>query len=216
MHLKLGEVQMADGNHQAALARFDKALRLDPKSSPALCGKAQVFDRKGRPDKVASLLKPLVESGRETAAMARLYARALEKDGKQHDAIALIRRHLAADATPTISRRELNFLLAKIHERSGEFDHAFAAYENANAQTSVRYDPDAYRRRVDELIELFSPANLASFPRAEHGLDLPVFVIGMPRTGSTLVERIIDAHPQACGVGEIPLMSELVRTLFAG
>lgn len=213
VQLKLGEVQSANGNHNAALSRFDKALRLERGLPEAICGKARVFERKGQRDRVASLLGPIVEAGSETASMAVHYARWLEEEGKAADGLALIERHLqVADIAPNV-RRELLFLQGKIHERAGDFDAAFAAYEHANAEITVEYDHETFCRRVDELIGMFTSGKLALYSRAKHGLEEPVLVVGMPRTGSTLVERIIDAHPAACGLGEIPVMVELIRGL---
>ena len=212
-HFRLGEVHTANGNYTAALSRFDKAQKLEPQSTNPVCGKAEVFDRRREHKRVQALLEPYVASGREDATMARLYARALQQAGRTEEAISLLRRHIENPSDPPRRRRELAFLLGKMHEGRGEYDLAFAAYQSAHAAFGDPYDPEAYRRRIDELIEVFSGENLAQFAQATVELDLPVFIVGMPRCGSTLVERIIDAHPLAYGAGEIPEMSRLVRSL---
>ena len=56
-----------------------------------------------------------------------------------------------------------------------------------------------------------APCCPARLPRASHGSELPVFVLGMPRSGSTLVETIVDAHPEAHAVGEFSAMQEIVN-----
>ena len=211
--LRLGDVHLAEGNHRAALSAYERAQKLDPKSLVAVWGKAEVFDRQGQAKRVAKLLQPFVASGREDAAMARLFARAHWKSGRDDEAIRLLHKHLEAPATPARRRRELYFLLGKIHEKRTEYDRAFEAYRNGNEAFGEPYDPAAFRRRIDGLIEVFSPENLRRFARATLKAKDPVFVVGMPRTGSTLVERIIDAHPQACGIGEFFEINHVLRGL---
>jgi tetratricopeptide (TPR) repeat protein len=211
--LRLGDAYLAVGNHRGALSAYEKAQKLDPASTVAVYGKAEVFDREGRHERVAKVLEPFVASGREDAAMARLVARHLWKAGRDEEAIRFLHKHLDDPSTPARRRRELYFLLGKIHEKRSEYDRAFDAYQKANEAFGEPYDPAAFRRRVDELIETYSRENLSRFARATLKAEDPVFIVGMPRTGSTLVERIIDAHPWACGIGEFFEMSHIVRGL---
>lgn len=212
-HLRLGEVLTADGQYTAALSRFEKAQKLDPKSTAAICGKAEVFDRRNQHERVGKLLDPLVRSGRVDATMARLFGRYLWKSGRDDEAISFAQKQLDDSSTPPAGRRELGFLLGKIRERRGEYDDAFSAYRAANETAGKPYDADAYRRRIDELIEVYNREDLQRYARSTLELEEPVFIVGMPRTGSTLVERIIDAHPMACGLGEIPQMNRIARSL---
>jgi tetratricopeptide (TPR) repeat protein len=212
-HLRLGEVLTADGQYSAALSRFEKAHKLDPASPAALAGKAEVFDRRNQHEKVGKLLEPVVKSGRINAMMARLFGRYLWKTGRDDEAIGFARRQLDDPSFPAAGRRELYFLLGKIHEKRGDYDEAFAAYRAANETAGEPYDAEAYRRRIDELMEVYSRENLHRYARSTLTLEDPVFIVGMPRTGSTLAERIIDAHPAARGLGEIPPMNRITRTL---
>ncbi|MDY7108783.1 MAG: sulfotransferase, partial [Planctomycetota bacterium] len=135
------------------------------------------------------------------------------KTGRDDEAIAFLDKHLADKTLPAPGRRELFFLRGKIHEKRGEYDEAFAAYRSANETAGGTCDADAYRRRIDELLEVYRRENLPRYARATLSLEDPVFIVGMPRTGSTLVERIIDAHPAARGLGELAEMNRITRGL---
>ncbi len=213
VHLMLGFVNTEQGKFSAALSRFDKVLKLKPKSVDAIQGKAEVFDRKGDHTKVMHLLKPLISASDETAEMAFNYARALKNEKRIDEAITLIRKHADSPNATSKTRRRLLFELGRILEKNEQYDDAFLAYQQANQAEAIVYDPEAYHRRLDDLITVYSEKNLASYPRATHGSDVPVLIVGMPRTGSTLVEHIIDAHPHTFGVGEVPLLPDVCSSL---
>jgi Sulfotransferase family len=63
---------------------------------------------------------------------------------------------------------------------------------------------------VDRIMETFSPSIMARLPRARHGSEVPVFIVGMPRSGTTLTEQILAAHPEVFGAGELPALQRVV------
>ncbi|HUL45529.1 MAG TPA: sulfotransferase [Steroidobacteraceae bacterium] len=107
----------------------------------------------------------------------------------------------------------LNFAMGKTREDLGEYDAAFAAYAEANR---LRYA----RQPFDEAAEdRWLGASIAAFPREAYAeaqalpadVDrLPVFVVGMPRSGTTLVEQVLASHPEVFGAGELGVLRDLV------
>ena len=135
------------------------------------------------------------------AGLARLQAMTREDAAWLNDA----RRALAA----THDRRsaiELNYAIGKYYDDVGDYDAAFDHYRQANTlQRKLRpsYDRQRWAATVDRLISE-SPAALLAQPLPETLDDRrPVFVVGLPRTGTSLVEQIIAAHPRAFGAGEL-------------
>ena len=94
----------------------------------------------------------------------------------------------------------------------GEYGSAFEAISSVKAarRPSVPYDADALTRHVDELIAAFTPELYARRASDEAIGTAPIFIVGMPRSGSTLVERILGCHSKIEGVGEIQVMSRLI------
>lgn len=122
----------------------------------------------------------------------------------------------AALDTPNLAdddRFHLDFALGKALEDRGDIARSFAHYAAGNAlrRTQIDYDADETTRHVDRSIALYRSAFLAE--RAGHGCDAPdpVFILGMPRAGSTLVEQILSSHSQIEGTMELPDMPALAR-----
>lgn len=129
--------------------------------------------------------------------------------------LATMRATLADPALGEEDRWHLDFALGKALEDRGDAGAAFAHYAAGNAlrRTRQRYDADETTRFVDRSIALFTPDLIAS--RAGQGaLDAdPIFVLGMPRAGSTLVEQILASHPLVEGTTELPDMPALARQI---
>jgi tetratricopeptide (TPR) repeat protein len=100
---------------------------------------------------------------------------------------------------------ELHFSLGKYFDETGNFEEAFANYQRANElskRQGVKYDRDGATQRVDRSIARYDAAWLAAAADAANDSDRPVFIIGMPRSGTTLAEQILAAHPAVFGAGE--------------
>ncbi|MFL6861614.1 MAG: sulfotransferase [Allosphingosinicella sp.] len=124
---------------------------------------------------------------------------------------AALRRPGLADA----DRLHLHFALGKALEDAGEAERAFGHYAEGNRlrRAELDYDADEVTAHVDRSIALLTPAFLAA--RAGGGCPAPdpIFVLGMPRAGSTLVEQILASHPLVEGTMELPDIPMLARRL---
>jgi tetratricopeptide (TPR) repeat protein len=113
------------------------------------------------------------------------------------------------------SRVNFLFALAKSYEDRGDFEQAWHYYEQGNAKQRmlVSYDPVQTETINDELVDFFS----TDYFQATRGMGdsdpAPIFVIGLPRSGSTLVEQIIASHSQVEGTSELPYIGRLSKSL---
>lgn len=110
-------------------------------------------------------------------------------------------------------RLHLDFALGKAFDDAGEVETAFAHYASGNAvrRRQIGYDPDEITRQVDATIARFTPDLLAA--RSGQGCPAPdpIFILGMPRAGSTLIEQILACHSQIEGTMELPDIPRLTR-----
>jgi tetratricopeptide (TPR) repeat protein len=127
----------------------------------------------------------------------------------------------SALATPDLSihdRLHLHFALGKALEDQGAAEACFAHYAAGNRlrHAMIGYDPDEVSAHVERSRAFFAPAFLAS--RAGQGCPAadPIFVLGMPRAGSTLVEQILASHPLVEGTMELPDIPLIARRLAGG
>ena len=103
------------------------------------------------------------------------------------------------------SRHRLHFALGCIHDRAGRHGAAWAHFDEGNRLVRAGlppWDADLNRRSMRLIAEVFTRAALEPRIDPQHAGAAPIFIIGMPRTGSSLLEQILDSHPRTHGVGE--------------
>ncbi|MCP4835297.1 MAG: sulfotransferase [Phycisphaera sp.] len=106
------------------------------------------------------------------------------------------------DDSPVSARFDASFLLARTLDRINDPDGAFEAARLGNRLHEIEFDADAWNRSTDTLIERFDRKHLDASSRSGVGDETPVFLVGMPRSGTSLLEQILASHPRAGGVGE--------------
>lgn len=205
----LGAVLAATGRFDDGLAQLKRALTLDPENRDLLASVADALEKLGQREDVRRMLDPFVRAGTDTPQMARSLALAELADDRPDQAVALLRRHTDRPGAPAAAY----FALGKAYEKLGDAESAFDAYATAKRLVALPFNLDSHIRDIDDLIEAYSSRNLARLPRATHGSRLPVFVTGRPRSGTTLVAKIIAAHSQGFDAGENQALPEVIRTL---
>ena len=186
------------GEFAAALAACDQVLASHPGDVAALASKAGVLSREGDDQAAAEIVLPLIEAGNRDPALALVFAGLAGRLQREEEAIGLL-ESLLGEATESHWRQRCHYRLAALYDRGGVVDQAFAHYRAAN------------QGNLDESTALADVAACEAMTAAWQGLDLPdsgldaepVFVIGMPRSGTSLVEQILASHPQVFGAGEL-------------
>lgn len=201
------------GRFRKAIALLERLLRKDPKNPHTINLLAGAFELSGRNDKVRTLLEPFVDAGTEDPEMARIYASIEVQDKNYEQAIEVVSRHLDNPHGSSKTLMGLWFIFGHAYECTGNIRQSYAAYCSANSIDPPEYDPDKTKQMIDRIINVFSRENLKKLPRAQIDSELPVFIISRPRSGSTLLECIIGAHPQAHAAGEIRQLGPILSNL---
>jgi tetratricopeptide (TPR) repeat protein len=193
------------GRSQEALATYERILASNPQNHRALMGRGNMLQALGNNEQAAAAYQACI------AAHPRIgdaYWRLAKIEGYRFsdDEITAIETSLATDDLDEQSRINFLFARAVTEEHRGDFAAAWQSYTDANGRQRhfVRYDPLETEVEVDQLIETFTDEFVASWPETEAKPPVPVFVVGMPRSGSTLVEQILASHSQVEGLGELP------------
>jgi tetratricopeptide (TPR) repeat protein len=122
---------------------------------------------------------------------------------------------LAADSAslPSAQRTELHFALARVYEHAGRIDEAFAHLVAGNAlkRAGLRYDEAQARAYGRALEASFDAAWMERVRGCGDPSARPIFIVGMPRSGSTLVEQLLAAHPAVASAGECGVLGPIVR-----
>jgi tetratricopeptide (TPR) repeat protein len=121
-------------------------------------------------------------------------------------------------AIPEKGRAMLHFLLAKGYDDQKRYEEAFTHLEKGNAikRRMIAYDEAHEIGRMRAIAATFTLARMQNMRGAGHPCSAPVFVLGMARSGTTLVEQILACHRDVYGAGEVTYLPELVREGLAG
>ncbi len=200
----LSHAQLMQGDIEGMHATLDKALARDPYHELVIQTKAVTYLDSGMIAEAKEVLDRVadLEDAGELIQMVR--GRFL-KDTKSYPEALSIFEKLAEDATASDpTRRNATFELGAIYDKLGEFDKAFSCFERGNAWLGLGRTAHA-----ESLQKTWSPEVLASIPASSIHDERPVFIAGMPRSGTTLMEQVINAHPLGGTVGECPLLLQM-------
>jgi Flp pilus assembly protein TadD len=213
----LGVTAVLAGQHQAALAAFRRALEIDPTNAEALAGMGHVLktlgDQEGAIHAYRACISAHPDDGEAYWALADF--KTFQFDERDVEAM---RTQLDSPSLAPARRIGLLFALGTALDRRGEFAAAFECFQQGNRlrRQQEKYDPAAVSRLHGELREIFSAEFLAA--RAESGNPdaAPIFIVGMPRSGSTLVEQILSSHSAVDGTYELPELSQVAQSTARG
>lgn len=208
----LAQVESQAQNFEVAETLFGELLAENPYFQPALQGLGQLLMQRGRIDEAIALFERIKQVDPAKGYASLITARQFPDD------VETLARLEKAARQPSLEgsvRSGLLFQLAAAWEKRKDFTKAFALAAEANEASKrlLHYDAKAHRQRCARIRQAFSKSLYAH--RAECGSDatLPVYVLGMPRSGTTLVEQILAGHSQICGAGELGVIPQVIAGL---
>lgn len=220
-HNTLGSIAHREGRLEDARAHYLDAARLEPRLAGAHYNLGMLHEELGEVDLAEERYRTAVRCGR-TCALAQARLAALRRGALPEADLEAIHAMLADPLVLPDGRVTLLFALAEVHDGRGEFARAAEWLERANRlgrdQLVLRgnpYSPDDHRRFVDAIMAAFPPALLDRLKGAGLATRRPVFVVGMPRSGTTLLEQILASHPDVHGAGEIRLVRHSLEEVGA-
>ena len=202
---------MAD--HTRALELLQRVLDLQPENIDALSRQGEIHALRGDFDEAeAAHRRVLALSPGDIGSFTKLSAiRRLAKD--DFEVLEEILRDTSS--LKEIEHVSLLFVMGAHHEKAGEYDRAFASYHRANETLDAAsdYNPAKKTQHFEQLTLATVGSEVPDWPRG-HETEAPVFIVGMPRSGTTLVEQILAAHPSVFAGGEQQSMTTDVVALM--
>lgn len=209
----LATARQLAGRMEDAWAACAEALRIGPRDATALCTKANIQTLEGDAAGALATLAPSLEGGRPAPRVVIIFARCCLAAKDPGRALPVLDACLAPTSITDDERAMLVFCRGDVLDRLGRYDEAFAAYEEANAIRAARtsFDPVEQGRVFDRIIATWSTEAVAAAPRARLRNNRPVFIVGMPRSGTSLIEQILSCHPDVFAAGEIGEMMTMAE-----
>ncbi len=192
-----------------ALPYYERVIVLDPNFAAGWVGLGSALRALGRFPEAIAAYEKAVAINPDLGAAHRALTTVREEIADDSE-LDRLRRIMANPEGDDDDRGAAGFAMAKMLDDSGRYDEAFAATAEGNrlaraAQlaANIRYDHDAFRAQNDGAMRVFTPEFFAATRDWGSPSELPVFIVGYFRTGTTLVEQICASHSQVFGAGEL-------------
>lgn len=201
----LGSVHLMCGQAIDAKKMFHAALEKDPSLSSSKIGLGNICLEEGDMKEAETIFRSLLDI--EDERIPALFSLSQTKKFRRDDDIV---RLIEEEAKNIHSVREnkamyLHFALGKIYDDLEDFDQAFPHFAEGCRlkRNRVKYDAGVKDRQFKRIQEIFTQSFINSFQDNGHSSARPIFIVGMPRSGTTLTEQIIASHPLVYGGGEL-------------
>ena len=212
-HINLATALANLNRHEPALKHIKRAIQLDKSNTRAMLAYSDILAQTGDMEGATRLVEDVLRTKSPQGGAVDHYARM--KKFTADDAPFMKRAEKALEkGMPPIERVNLQYALGKMHDDCGEYDKAFAFYHQANL---LRKKPVSMKRDEqvrNAVLKSFDRKSIEAYMRFGNESEEPVFIVGMPRSGTTLMERIIASHPQGAGSGELLELPDITYELL--
>ncbi len=202
--------------HHEAIRAYEKALEISPNKPGALCSLAHHLKTVGEQEQAIATYRRCIAVKLDHAQAYWSLAN-LKTFRFEDSEIEAMQALLEGDDLPDESRVHIHNALGLDYEARGDYDTAFAHFEQCNQlrRTAEDYDPVETETRIDENIEVFDEDFLGKNAGAGNADTSPIFVVGLPRSGSTLIEQILASHSLVDGTHELFDLAHVVKRIRA-
>ncbi len=200
----LARLRMDAEQRDEALALAARALTCQP-SAPVLNRLGVLYGEAGQAEQSIACFTEAIRKQPDFIAPYHALGQLRKFGASSPEFNALLNLHKNASKLPPQQQSVLEYTLAHAYLAAGDADRGFAHYAAAHdiRKASARYKPDLFDRYIDTIIALFSDTTTG-----RNSSEQPVFIVGLPRSGSTLIDQILCSHPDVAGVGEVPFLQE--------
>ena len=211
----LGIMLAEMGKVDDATAHYERAIAINPDHAEAQCNLGNELKEQGKFDDAMAHYERAITI-KPDYAEAHL-SRTEIKTFRRGDAdLALLEALADRDVLPANKAMFIHFALSKALEDSGDYDRAFEHMRKGNVlkRRQIDYDEMSVLKLFQRISAVFDGSLFDRFQGEGDPSHVPVFVLGMPRSGSTLVEQILASHPQIHAAGELTALEMAASTVF--
>ncbi len=207
VYTRHSEVLNRLGHHEQAIEAIERAIALRPHDPKIMVVKAMVLWLGGDAQGAYDFLDQRLASGVTDPNPRGVHASIAGQIGKLDEGIANLEALVEEADTKVWTDRFMHssilMNLSKLYDKAGRYEEAFMTAKRAGEMRRTGYDPDRVESTCIDRIRAWSKEVIDGLPRSRVMSSKPVFILGMPRSGTSLVEQIIASHPLAYGGGEL-------------
>ena len=215
----LGSILQQDGRLAEALEKYERALHFSPDSLDALANYAALKEKAFRHADAREALDRGLKLAPDDPLLMLVSARLARHEGKVQEAVSILNRLVAQNLSPAIAG-DTHFLLGQLLDRLGDARAAFTHLKEGNRVTAMATMKsssayESYLRKLD-LVESYMTKTLPQVVSACQldSINTPVFLFGFPRSGTTLLEQVLDSHPALQSMEERGAVQAMEQTFL--
>jgi len=201
------------GRLEEAAAAYRRALDRDLASANTASNLGKTLLETGDVDEAMMWLDRAIELAPRNGSLYLPLVTGGSKRIKPAHVEAMKKLGSAIESLPHAEQIDLHFALGNVFEREGNTEDAFAHFLAGNTlkRADIQYDESAALAYVDALEAAFANPLMDELRGCGNDSERPIFIVGMPRSGSTLVEQLLAAHPAVSAAGEVSILGPIVR-----
>jgi len=217
-HNNLGNVLLDQDKPEEAIKAFNEALTIKPEYAEAYYNSGNALQALGMFNDALEAYKKAISYKPDYADAYRGLSSVDKYKNNEHQ-LMQVESLLSSQNVTENAKCSLNFALAKMYEDKGELKKAFKCLSEGNSQRKriLKYSIEQDEKLFDKVKEMQPMLLKNTLKRRENSNDLlPIFIVGMPRSGTTLIEQIISSHSQVTGAGELSSVSKYGSAIATG
>jgi tetratricopeptide (TPR) repeat protein len=220
-HYLLGRIHRQQQDYDQALYNFNNAMNIQPSNENIIGSIAEILEIRGEFALAQELLQPLIQRKTGNPLVLKAYSALTRSCDREREATRILEEAIAKGGLDISNQIRLHSELGKQYDRLEDYPQAFEHYKRANIlerelnkQIWEKAGPvHASREEIKIWHSRYGYEFWRQLPRSGALSTRPIFVIGMPRSGTTLAEQILSSHPDIYGAGELPDMQDLAQQL---
>ncbi|MCK5003178.1 MAG: tetratricopeptide repeat protein [Gammaproteobacteria bacterium] len=213
VHMEMGQLYMTTNKIDLARESFQKALSIEPENLDAIACEAQLHEQLGDIKAAHDRIIAYINKGIRHVGIGILFAKICRHSDSCVAAANYLEDLLKDSESAAGKNSKIYFALGKLYDHLGEYDKAFSCFQKANDQKTDTFNSIEHAGCISTLIKSCDWNFFLQAPRSTQKTERPVFIVGMPRSGTTLTEQILSSHPEVYGAGEIITFPNIIMSL---
>jgi len=212
----LGNLYKSLNKYNEAILCFKEAIKKNSKLNFVHHNLATTYITVGKFDKAANHFNEAIKISPNFIIAHRGLSRITKYNKETKHLKELIKLYQKTTPEDFQNKMELEFSLGKAHEDFGSFDKSFVYYKDANKfyRKKINFSINSEKESFKSIKSTFHKKLFEKYSKSGNPSVSPIFIVGMPRSGTTLVEQIISSHPKVFGADEIDFIPDLIRKNF--